>query len=560
MPFTSIGSNCLSIIIRSLVSSFLLQGILFAAHAILATAFAAGMALPLTAPLLYVSTFAMHGRQEWLLDVSDQVSGREVMFQPLLLDHLSSFPNTKLLRNLLFWWMWLTPQIWRRVDTTFVTNTPALALVVQLVLMHLGHLCQREVGDSRQYWHDGSALYYLLAGSLGIRSHAARWVLSQPVSLVRVLTWATAAFDLVAPAVIVLTTVQQRLRGVLLAVLAVLHVAFYTLIVYMPQWALLWPIAAVPLVPSAWMDVLWPYVNGDDEKKKEREKKEEKEKVEEDGKKVAENKASVKTKNDNEQAVRRRLAAPTTTAPQTTATTATSPPTTPSTSQRPSLLSRYCAAMALAFALFMVMDWAVSDAHLYTPSRPLLMARRYVGVGQGWMPLRPAWPEARHTWASAEVILPAHDAETHIDVLRALSDGDWRRNMTESEVTALSRRPECPSCRYPTWRYERFLHVASLSDMQVASVRAGQLAEHWCQFVENAFAEESESDAWRKALIRVRLARYTVLSDPGQDLKYSDDQIVVDVTRKCWPEAFIDKKKKEDVEVIEEVEGGEEGR
>lgn len=466
----------------------------------------------------------------------------------------------QLLRNLLLWHVLLawTGSYAVQAKPRIIATAATAGYVMQILMLHTGTLAQREL-DSPQEWQAGTALYYIVAGSLGVRSSLASW-LAQTPHVCRLLSYAVLGFDLAVPAVILTTSQQSGVRGWLLAAADCLHAAFYTLVVYLPQYALLYALSvSTAFLPTPWLDRLWPRAA---ESAVSDTKPQAVFATRSSGEKVASGGDTGKAAAAESPAAgltRRRPQNASFSAADSQALQTSLPPRQPPKAKEP-LRRKFLLAIAVALSwtvlAYSVMDWAFSDLRLLPFEYQPFMVGNYIGYYQGWMPLREARADTLHTWATAAVMLPpASDNNllsndtVFVDLLRALRTGQWDQPMTAPEKDALARRPSCPSCQLPSWRFERYLLFVALGSFEDASARAMQLCQHWCQYVDQQLARHPEllrrwGVNWQAAAIHLRLARYKVVGgpEPGVKPKFTGDDILIDLAKKCWvPEHFQSK-------------------
>lgn len=452
----------------------------------------------------------------------------------------------QLLANLLLWAVFV-PLSARKSNV--LGGAGAAGFVLQLALVPLGHLVQREAAGAAT-WRDGSAFYYVVAGALGTRAPLAGWAAARP-AFCRLLSYALLASEAAFPFGLALTDHQRPARAWLVAATAGAHLIFYVAVLNFPQWAALWIAALLALCPTPTLDrILGPHRRSTDAAQT---------------KINAEPAAACRSSPSPLQAdsLRRRKQPLSTDVSERRRQTPLPDPS-PLTAVD-GIATRVASYLwelpALALLLFMLCDAGSRDAGAYPALDDGAVARN-TGFRQGWPLFRDPSPETQQGWASMIARVPRRESQEvmeagalQADVFTALQDGKWSRNVTSAgELASLERRPACPSCRYPSWRYERFYHASALKPFPEVTTRTTQLTKHYCGMLRDHFqggAGEAAAAAagvvWRNAAIHFRLGRYTVDEPPRAALgfsqllnwsmtyppTYSEGITLIDVIRLC---------------------------
>lgn len=206
------------------------QAAIFLMHIVIAALFTIGIQPRITTPLLWVATVCMHGRQECFHDGSD-----------------------KYFRNLLLWscFMDLCPiskQPRKQAVTQLSIGT--VGFIFQMCLMYAGVISYRfRYGKS---WFDGTAVGYALSSSFATRPPAT--FLTDHPQICKVMTFSGLIGEAIIPIVILITSYRTPIlrSGIFFGILAV-HAGIYFLF-YLPQWSLFASLAAVLLLPPAFLD------------------------------------------------------------------------------------------------------------------------------------------------------------------------------------------------------------------------------------------------------------------------------------------------------------------
>lgn len=531
---------------------------MFALHATVAVTFIFGYRPRLTAALLWLMTVALHGRQPSLCDVSDQVRPwqrrtespflfswalRSIVHSTTVVHGILTFcivPLTKLLANLLLWAVFVP------LDRTPLTSTHngigAAGFVTQLLLVSAGQLFQREAAEDST-WLDGTAMYYVTAGSLDTRAPLAAWFALRPYAC-RWLTWGMLALDAATAVGLVLTDHTRPMRGILVIAVATVHVFLFTCIVHHPLWAVVWPAGMLILLPTPICDMMWLRRNNtfapDAAVPHEHDIPE-----------------SISTESTtigatSVEGLRRRRPTSGESGVQpdvSSSTSASRSLETPLSSKGRQVVSAIRSLFAAALFAYMLADSLSTDAQML-PSYDQGILGEALGFRQGWRLLRSPGPETRHGWVSVVARLPPTGSADvlaptalQVDVLAALRTGAWGTNASTAALAHMDSRPKCASCRYPSWRYEHFLHEAALNTFPYASARATQLTFHWCHLLQQYYTSDAGAAAaaahhvdWRYAAIHTRIGRYTVgpprAVSPAEPA-YGPDRPLLDVVRRC---------------------------
>jgi hypothetical protein len=430
----------------------------------------------------------------------------------------------------------------------------AAGFVLQLALVPLGHLVQREAAGAAT-WRDGSALYYVVAGALGTRAPLAAWAAARP-AFCRLLSYGLLASEAALPLGLALTDHQHPARAWLVAATAGAHLFLYVAVLDFPQWAALWIAALLALCPTPTLDrILGPhrYSTGAAQTKIKAEPE-------------AARSSSPSPSQADADGLRRRKQPPLSMAAADASERRQTPLPDPSPREAVNGVAARAASslwelLALALLLFMLCDAGSRDAGVY-PALDDGAVARSTGFRQGWPLFRDPSPETQQGWASLIARVPRRESQEvmdagalQADVFTALQDGEWSRNVTSAgELASLEGRPTCPSCRYPSWRYERFYHASALKPFPEVTARTTQLTKHYCGMLRDHFqggAGEAAAAAagvvWRNAAIHSRLGRYTVDRPPKEALgfsqlldwsktyppTYSEGITLIDVIRLC---------------------------
>jgi hypothetical protein len=230
------------------------QTAVFALHAAVAALFASGHCTVVTAPALWVSTMAMHGRNEGFNDGSDK------LFRNVLL-LMCTLP----LQGAFVWqppWRWWWGGCHVRSKTVSVLGNScnsvrgagAAGLSLQLVLMYLGTVAHRWRRGPGWWPSRGTAVFYAVNGAFGATPFASGVVAGYP-SITYAMTMGAIVGEIAVPIVLLASDGMPRLRTAAVVAALVLQASIQTLF-HLPQWGIIASAVALVYLPTQVMDIL----------------------------------------------------------------------------------------------------------------------------------------------------------------------------------------------------------------------------------------------------------------------------------------------------------------
>lgn len=217
------------------------QLVIFSLHITTAVLYTLGVHTSVTAPLLWLATVSLQGRQEHGNDGSDA-----------------------LLRNMLAWASLLplnchfSPAATTAVPYSCRVQSWATAgMTLQLTMVYIGVMLRRI--DRCVEWFDGRALYYALSNSFASRTYAHAFLSVVDSRVLALMSHSAGIIETIAPlAILCLPASFERSRMLAVVTLSSLHVGILVLL-NIPQFQAISIMSCLTFLPESFFDRLFGY-------------------------------------------------------------------------------------------------------------------------------------------------------------------------------------------------------------------------------------------------------------------------------------------------------------
>ena len=223
--------------------SYQFEQLWFVLHMLVAVAFACGVRTNWTAPLLWVATVVLHGRQERMHDGSDKLFA-DLMLWSVFLPVGDAF-RIQFSRR---WRLWVDPAA--GLHRT-VLSWGAAGVVMQFVSLYAGVVVMRYKFGAGWWPSSGDNVYYALTS--GFATTRLGNMLPLYPWLTYVLTMGGLVMVAMAPLFVFFTTSRTRSR-LLVVVLGVAIQAGIQIMFHLPQFGCISVIAVIPMLPTPTLD------------------------------------------------------------------------------------------------------------------------------------------------------------------------------------------------------------------------------------------------------------------------------------------------------------------